>query len=141
MSSCEPRRCSAYSEDLRWRMVYQREALRFTYVQIGKNLCVDTTTVWQTVDLFKRTGTVNKKVYDLSNIPKKLTDMVQLILLQLILTRPCIYLCEIQAEVKMVTGLDLASSTICRFFHAQGFTRQKMQIIAKQRQKVTSNFR
>ena len=37
----EPKRSSAYSEDLRWRMVWQREALGHTYEQISKYLGVD----------------------------------------------------------------------------------------------------
>ena len=30
MTSCEPSRCGAYSEDLRWRIVWQTEALHYT---------------------------------------------------------------------------------------------------------------
>ena len=40
-TSCEPNRCSAYSDDLRSRMVYQRTALGLTYREIAANLCVD----------------------------------------------------------------------------------------------------
>ena len=38
MTSCEPTRCSAYSEDLRWRIVWQTEALRYTSDQVAKEL-------------------------------------------------------------------------------------------------------
>ena len=69
-----------------------------------------------TVDLFHRTGSVTKKKYDSANLPRKMTDVVQFLLLQLILERPGIYLRELQAEVKLVTGLELAASTICQFF-------------------------
>ncbi len=41
-TSCEPSRTSAYS---RWRMVWQREALRLTYSSIARNLGVDESTV------------------------------------------------------------------------------------------------
>ena len=38
MASCEPTRCSAYSEDLRWQIVWQTEALRYTSDQVAKEL-------------------------------------------------------------------------------------------------------
>ena len=38
MTSCEPTRGSAYSEDLRWRIVWQTEALRYTSDQVAKEL-------------------------------------------------------------------------------------------------------
>ena len=131
--SCESKRSSAYSEDLRWRMIYQRVALRLSYEEIAKNLNVDPSTAWRTVSLFNETGYVTKKKYNSANLPRKLTDVVQFLLLQLILERPGIYLRELQAEVLSVMGLEVAACTICQFFHAQGFTRQKMQLVAKQR--------
>ena len=60
-TSCEPNRCSAYSDDLRWRIVYQRTALGLSYREIAANLCVDASTVCRIVQLFERTGNVSKK--------------------------------------------------------------------------------
>ena len=131
--SCEPKRCSAYSHDLRWRMVYERQALGLTYQSIGTNLHVDPSTVHRTVEIFLNTGTVDKKMYNVDNLPRKLNDIMQLIILQLVLDRPGILLREIQVEVKEVTGVDLAESTICQFLHTQNFSRQKMRITATQR--------
>ena len=133
MATCEPKRCNAYSDDLRWRMIYQRCALGLTYETIATSLCVDKATVSRTVDLFERTGGVMKKAYDGVNLPRKLTDTVQFIILHLVLERPGILLREIQAEIKYLAGQELAASTICRFLHRQGFSRQKMQLIAFQR--------
>ena len=42
-------------------MVYQRDALCLAYEDVAKNLNVDRSTVWRTVDLFHRTGSVAKK--------------------------------------------------------------------------------
>ena len=53
--SYEPRRTNAYSEVLRWRMVWQREALA---CQIASNLGVDISTVQRTVQLFLNSGSV-----------------------------------------------------------------------------------
>ena len=51
-ASYEPARSSAYSDDLRWRMVYQRMALGLTFDQISKNLGVDKSTAQITVTQF-----------------------------------------------------------------------------------------
>ena len=51
-TSCELSRCSAYSEDFRWRMVYQYEALDLTCDEVGANLCVDPSTVSRTSNYF-----------------------------------------------------------------------------------------
>ena len=58
MTSCEPKRCSTYSDDLRWRMVWQ---LGYTYGDVAKNLCVDKLTVKRIVDRFKFSGNISKK--------------------------------------------------------------------------------
>ena len=132
-TTCEPRHCSAYSDDLRWRMVYQYEALNLTYDTIAANLNIDSSTVSRTVLLFRRTGHMTKKSYDASNLPRELTNTVQLIILQTVLERPGILLHEIQAEIEYTTGTHLAPSTTCQFLHKSGFSRQRMHIIATQR--------
>ena len=50
-TSCESKRSSAYSEDLRWRMVFQSLGLCLSYSDIAKNLGVDIATVKRTVKL------------------------------------------------------------------------------------------
>jgi len=42
MTSCKPTRSSAYSEDLHWRMVWQREALGYDYEWVARSLCLIT---------------------------------------------------------------------------------------------------
>ena len=72
-TSIKPKRSSAYSEDLRWRMVWQREALGYTYEQIAVNLGADGSTVQRTVTLFKTTGSVQKRAYLKVKASMKLT--------------------------------------------------------------------
>ena len=67
--SCEPRRCNAYSDDLRRRMVYQYEALNLTYNTVAANLNVGPSTMCRTLQLSSCTGHVTKKQYDASNLP------------------------------------------------------------------------
>ena len=71
-------------------MVYEREALGLTYDSIGTNLHVDPSTVHRTVEIFLNTGTV-EKMYNVDNLPCKLNNVMQLIILQLVLDRPGIY--------------------------------------------------
>ena len=91
-TSCESKRSSAYSEDLRWRVVYQSLGLRLSYSDIAKNLCVDVATVKRAVKLYNQTGRVSKKEYDKSCLPQKLTETVKYYIIQLILQHPGIYL-------------------------------------------------
>ena len=74
-----------------------------------------------------------KKQYDASNLPRELKDTIQLILLQVVLEYPGILLHGIQLEIKQTTGTHLAPSTICQFLHKHGFSRQRLCIVASQR--------
>ena len=56
--SIEPVRSFAYSEDLRWRMVYQREVLGLSYRKIAGNLNFDHSTVSRVVTRFQAIGDV-----------------------------------------------------------------------------------
>ncbi len=127
--SCEPARSSAYSEDLRWKIVWQREGLELTLDEVAANLCVYVSTVHRVVKHFSTSGTVGKKSYSSINRPTKLTKPVQLTILHLVLEKPGIYLWEIQQELQWLYALDIAPSTICMFLK----TRKKMQLVALQR--------
>ena len=93
--SCEPRQKSAYSNDLWWRMVWQREVLGYKYQVVAQNLNVDLSTVWRIVKLFRNLGSVDKKHYSQS-ISQKLTPPLELYLLNGVLMNLGIYLREIQ---------------------------------------------
>ena len=62
-SSYEPKRMHAYTKDLRWRMIWQKEVLGLKNSEIAFNVGVDYTTVWRTVKLFRDTGDVQKRAY------------------------------------------------------------------------------
>ena len=132
MDSNEPTRTSAYSNDLRWRMVYQRKVLKYNYADISRNLGVDKSTVQSTVVLFNTTGTVNKKVYPRENSFRKMTLPAQVLILNLIIERPSAYLSEIQQEIKDTLLIEVSISTICRFLKENGFSRQKLRRVALQ---------
>ncbi len=133
MTSSEKKRSSAYSEDIRWRMVWQKEALQISIPQIAKNLCVDKSTVSKTLELFYATGEVSKKPYPKEKAHRKITAPVEQLIFQLVLDRPGILLREIQSELDSQLYLDVSVSGICRFLHANGFTHQRLQTCALQR--------
>ena len=139
MTSCEEQRTKAYSEDLRWRMIYQYYSLRKTYQEITESLNVDKSTVRRTVALFNETGGVSKHRYpDLHSASyRKLTDVDKLLITDIALSKPGIYLSEIQHSLLEEHGTEVSLSTICRYLHNEaGFTRQEMVITARQRSEV-----
>ena len=60
---------------------------------------------------------------------------LQLTILHAALQHPGIYLCELQTEVFILTGVDVSVSLLCTFLNKSNFTHQRMQIVAKQQDK------
>ena len=131
--SCEPGRKKAYSKDLRWRMVWQREVLGFKYHQIASNLNVHPSTVCRVAKLFDRSGSVDHKPYLRDKQFQSLTPVVELVLLHIVLQKPGIYLHEIKKELAEATGVDVSASAICRCLKRVGYSRQRMKLVAIQR--------
>ena len=84
-ASCESKRSSAYSDDLQWRIVWQREALQFTISQIAVNLCVSESTVRRTIQRFETSGEVAKSEYPSEACSRKITEPVQFYIMNLVL--------------------------------------------------------
>ena len=74
-TSYEPRRTSPYSEDLRWRMVWQREVKGLQVTKVATNLGVDPSTVSRIVARFRCLGVVHKKRHPSNKVCTKLTEM------------------------------------------------------------------
>ena len=114
--SCQPDRTAAYNEDLRWRMIYQHYGLELSYRKIA-DLSVDPSTVQHTVQHFEETGTVSKAAYPKghSHPFKKLTEIDEFLILELVLERPGIYLDEIKSLVNRLEQKNLCpqSATFC----------------------------
>ena len=130
-SSAEPHRTSAYSNDLRWRMVYQEELLGLTCREVGENLNVDASTVSRVVSRFYQTGDVDEHAK--SGRPTTLTAYDEFVILENILTRPSTSLREIVHDMKQVTGTEVNEATVCRFLKKNNFSRKKLQQVALQR--------
>ena len=67
----------------------------------------------------------------------KLTSPVQLFIMQLVMLNPGIYLHEIKSQLQDTLLVDVNISTICRFLHDAGFSRQRLQLCAMQRNEVS----
>ena len=102
--SCEERRTSAYSADLRWRMVYQVKALGKSYQEVAESLNVDKSTVSRIVALYESSSDVTPKRYPPNSGTSTLTEVDKFIMLELVIDRPGIYLREIQRELEEQTG-------------------------------------
>ena len=116
MASCEPHRSSAYSEDMRWRIVWQKYALGCTNAGIATNLNVDLSSIRRILDIFSATGTVAKKAYPTENAFRKISEPVKFFILHLILEKP--------GGLRCTLGLELTESAVCKFLSKIGFTRQ-----------------
>jgi len=81
-------------------MVWQRLGLNKTLGDIAENLCVHPATVKRMADLFELTGDVCKRPYPSANsLQKKLTSVIQLLLLMKVIEQPGIKLNKLQSEL------------------------------------------
>lgn len=133
MTSCERMRCSPYSEDIRWRIVWQRFALDHSLARIAENLAISAPTVKRILQKFEVSGGVSKKVYPADKARRKISEPVKFFILHLLLRRPGIYLREIVSEVKASFQLEITESAVCKFIQKMNFTRQKLTNFAIQR--------
>ena len=114
-------------------MVYYVEGEGKSCQAAAQRLLVDASTVCRTVVLFNSNGEVNKRKYPPNSGTAKLSDIDKIIILETIAERPSIYPREIRDMLMNETGTQVDVSTIWRFLHASNITRQKMVLIAKQR--------
>lgn len=85
------------------------------------------------MNLFTTTNDVRPRLYPPNLGTFKLTDIDKLVILELAIEKPRIYLREIQTCLYEETGTEVDISTICRYLQFSGFTRQKLKVTAKQR--------
>ena len=122
----------AYSVDLRWRIVWSYLAQQLSISELADTFSVNERTVRRYIDLFYSTGDIEPKSGGQG--PKRiLGEYEQLILLRLILTKPGIYLTEVQSGLLEKFGVLVSLPTICRTLRFMGCTRQSMHHVAIQR--------
>ena len=135
MTSAQPQRTSPYSDELRWRMVYQCYGLQLTYRQIARNLNVDVSTVCRVINRYQETGNVSKRRHPNGHDHhmKRLIPTDEFLILELVAEKPGIYLRELQAEIYKNTGTHISVISICTFLHKNGFTHRKLSRVSGQR--------
>lgn len=114
-----------YSEDFRWRIVFQHCLQGKSIRLVARDNYVGKSTVERLVNRYKRTGDV-VSVQDKHGPSHKLSDQEELIVLQLFLDKPGIYLREVQKELLDITGTWISCATLCRVAQRFGLSRQKM---------------
>ena len=120
----------AYSVDLRWRVVWLHLVSGLSIAEISKLLFMCERSVRRYIELYHSTGDVECAK---QTGPKcMLTELEQLTVLQSLIAKPSIYLCELQEQLYDATGTWASLSTICRTVHRLGFTRKKLTKIAAQ---------
>ena len=83
--SYEKYRTRAYSDDIRWRVVYQRQALDYSLEKVAMCLGISVATVYRIEQMFNETGSVEKRKYPVNHGPSKLTDNDKLLILELVI--------------------------------------------------------
>ena len=105
---------------------------QFTSSELAVRFCVSERTVRRYIDLFHQTGDVEPRIGQVGR-RRLLGEYEQAVLLHTILSRPGIYLSEIQEELFDHFGVLVSVPTICRTLKYIGCTRQTMHHVAIQR--------
>ena len=96
---------------------------------------MDTSTVYRIIQRFDSSGDASKKAHPQGHNHhlKRLTEIDEFLILELVVEKPGISLKEIQAELSQTTGTEISVSSICCFLHKNRFTRRKLTRVAGQR--------
>ena len=113
-----------YSEDFRWRIVFQHCLRGLSIRTVAEQNYVSQSTVERLVHRYKSTGDV-RSVQEKHGPDTKLSEQDELIVLQLFLDKPGIYLREVQQELYDAAGTWVDCSTLCRTAKQLGLTQQK----------------
>lgn len=133
MSSCEPGRTRAYSNDMRWRIVWLKLSEELSSRQIATRLCIGYGTVSRIIEMFRQTGDVEKRRNSSRPHIRVLTDYHEFFILGLLMDHPALQLEELCHIIAEATNLIVSPPTICRLLKRYGYTRKIIRRIALQR--------
>ena len=134
-TSAEPGRKTAYSQDIGWRVVWQKAGMGLTFRQIASRLQIATGTAHRIFKRFHDTGDISPSKHHgrRRTTSRKLDDLHELYILGLVADNPGLYLSEISRKITEATNVSVDGSTVCRLLHRNGYTRKKIVQVAKQR--------
>ena len=132
-SSVEPQRTAPYSNDIRWRIIWQKLGLGFSHRKIAKGLQISVSTAHHTYTQFEATGDVSPVCRSARPDKRRLDEIHELYVLTLVSHNPGLYLSEICNKIHAATNISVSESTVCRILHCHGFSHKKIVQVAKQR--------
>ena len=115
-----------YSDDLRWRMIYNRVFYARSYEEIATLLFVSPRTVYRTVRTFLYTGDVKPCHLGRPSDSTTLFPHEEYIIMDCILQSPQIQLNEIANHIVNTTGSAFGPRTLCRAIYRLGITCKKV---------------
>ena len=119
----------AYSEDLRWRIVWLNVLQGVRARDVARRMQISERTVHRYAERFRVTGYVRRSLK--RNGPlRSLSEHEELLLMHFILSYPGVYLRELQQMLYSSTRRIVDTSTICRTLHRLGMTRQRIKHIS-----------
>ena len=107
-----------------------------TFEQIGKRLQIAPSTAHRIFSRFRDTGSVAPLKQPSREDARKLDGHHELFIIAMIHENPSLYLreiCQAIYEATASTGVIMSGSTVCRVLRRNGFTRKKVQQVAKER--------
>lgn len=133
MTSAEPKRTSAYSQDIVLRVVWMRLGMDLTFRSIADRLQIGLGSAHRLYQRYVRTGNFAARKRPDRPQCRKLDEHHGLLILTFLMENPAMYLVEICAKVQEVTGTTVSGATVCRLLQKHGYTRKKIRQVAKQR--------
>ena len=140
-ASAEPMRRSAYSVDIATRVVWMRLGMNMKFRSIVRRLQIGLGSAYRLYKRFVLTGELSseKKSKSRPN-SRKLDEFHEFYILGLVIENPGLYLIEICKKIQAATGAVVSGPTVCRVLKRNGYTRKKIQQVAKQRSEILRGF-
>ena len=130
--SAEPGRRKAYSEDLRWKIVWLKLSKDLTFNKIASCLTISVGTAYNIWRLFVLTDEVEPSKSSRMHT-RMLNNSEEIFVVSLIMQNSSLTLREVCDAVYSVTGTSVSPPTICRLLKRHGLSRKKIQLTASQR--------
>ena len=132
-TTAEPGRKRPYDGDLRWRIVYQRIGMNFTYQRIARNLNISTSTAQKIFKRFETTGSIEPTSSKTKVHLHSLDQHTEIYLIGTVLENSSVYLDELCLMIHNTFNINVSPPTICRVLRRHGITRKKVRQVALQR--------
>jgi len=122
--SIERNRKVAYSNDIRWRIVWQVTAMNLPYRTVSANLNVSVGTVSNIIQRYNSTGEIEATKQPPRESARKLDELHANYLLRLLSDYPSFYLHELCDLIEENTGVEVSKSTVLSVLKRYGYTRK-----------------